>query len=297
MKSKSTSSKKVVIVEVGLRDGLQNEAITLPVETRVAMAEKLAAAGVRRMELGAFVRADRIPQMAGSREVIEQVYALQKDKKISRSVEFSALVPNEMGMKLALETPIEEIAIFAGCSETFSQKNINCSIDESFARFALVMEMAKKNKIRVRGYLSVCFGCPFEGKVSEEKVVRLAERMIKMGCFEVSIGDTIGVATPGQVQSLFGKLKKKIPVRKLAGHFHDTGEMALVNILTAYQMGIRVFDSSVGGLGGCPYAPAATGNVATEKVVAMFDSLKIKTGIKLNKQSSKDVLGSMAKNS
>lgn len=295
MKSKSTSSKNVVIVEVGLRDGLQNESITLPVETRVAMAEKLAAAGVRRMELGAFVRADRIPQMAGSREVIEQVYALQKNKKISRAVEFSALVPNEMGMKLALETPIKEIAIFAGCSETFSQKNINCSIDESFARFAPVMEMAKKNKIRVRGYLSVCFGCPFEGKVSEEKVVRLAERMIKMGCFEVSIGDTIGVATPGQVQSLFGKLEKKIPARKLAGHFHDTGEMALVNILTAYQMGIRVFDSSVGGLGGCPYAPAATGNVATEKVVAMFDSLRIKTGIKLNKQSSKDVLGSMAK--
>jgi hydroxymethylglutaryl-CoA lyase len=276
-------SSAVILVEVGLRDGLQNESQNVSVEDRIVLAQKLAAAGSLRMELGAFVRADRVPQMAGSKEVIEGVLRLQKERSILPQVQFTALVPNERGLQDALDSGIKEIAVFAGCSESFSQRNINCSIEESFQRFLPVLAQAKKNKIKVRGYLSVCFGCPFEGAVSEEKVVELASRLFKMGCYEISIGDTIGIAHPGQVQSLFKKLKRKIPVKKLAGHFHDTRGTALVNILTAYQLGVRVFDSSLGGLGGCPYAPAATGNVATEDVVYLFQGLKVKTGLNLEK--------------
>ena len=210
--------------------------------------------------------------------IVSELYRrYQKNKKI----QFSTLVPNEKGMSLALETPIKEVALFAACSESFSKKNINCSIDESFERFTEVMKLAKKNKIKVRGYLSVCFGCPFEGKVSEKKVIDLAKKFHQMGCYEISIGDTVGVATAGQVESLFKKLKKVVPVKKLAGHFHDTRGQALANILAAYQLGVRVFDTSLGGLGGCPYAPGATGNVATEDVVYMFDGMNVQTGIAL----------------
>ena len=272
------ASSSVTLVEVGLRDGLQNEKINLPIDVRVEMARQLVAAGHRRLELGAFVRSDKVPQMAGSAEVIQQVLS----SRTSTKVQYSALVPNEKGMQDALKTGIKEIAIFASCSESFSQKNINCSIEESFQRFIPVMQMAKKNKIKVRGYLSVCFGCPFEGKVSPEAVVRVAKKMHALGVYEISIGDTIGVATPGHVTDLFKKLKKSIPVKKLAGHFHDTRGTALVNIFAAYQLGVRVFDTSLGGLGGCPYAPGATGNVATEDVVYMFDGMKIKTGLDLN---------------
>lgn len=274
-------SRSVSLVEVGLRDGLQNEKQTIPTSVRVEMAMRLANAGSQRMELGAFVRADKIPQMAGSKEVVQQVLQLQKDKKIAKNVEFSVLVPNEKGMQEALTSGIREIAIFAACSETFSQKNINCSIEESFGRFAPVMALAKKNKIKVRGYLSTCFGCPYEGAVDEKVVVKLAERLHKTGCYEVSIGDTIGVAQPGQVKSIFSKLKKKVPAKKLAGHFHDTRGTALVNIYTAYQLGIKIFDTSLGGLGGCPYAPGAAGNVATEDVVYMFHGMGVQTGIDL----------------
>lgn len=274
-------SKSVSLVEVGLRDGLQNEKQTISTAIRVAMAERLAKAGSRKLELGAFVRPDKIPQMAGSKEVVQQVLQLQQEKKISKNVEFSVLVPNEKGMQEALSTGIREIAIFAACSETFSQKNINCSIEESFQRFLPVMALAKKHKIKVRGYLSTCFGCPYEGAVDEKVVVRLAERLHKLGCYEISIGDTIGVAQPGQVKSVFTKLKKKIPAKKLAGHFHDTRGTALVNIYTAYQLGIKTFDTSLGGLGGCPYAPGAAGNVATEDVVYMFHGMGVKTGIDL----------------
>lgn len=274
-------SKKVSIVEVGLRDGLQNEKQSISTSIRVEMAERLAKAGSRRIELGAFVRADKIPQMAGSKEVVSKVLQLQKLKKISKDVEFSVLVPNEKGMIEALPTGIREIAIFAACSETFSQKNINCSIEESFERFKPVMALAKRHKIKVRGYLSTCFGCPYEGDVAESVVVRLAERLHKLGCYEISIGDTIGVAHPGQVKSLFTKLKKKIPVGKLAGHFHDTRGTAVVNIYSAYQLGVKTFDASLGGLGGCPYAPGAAGNVATEDVVYMFHGMGIQTGIDL----------------
>lgn len=268
-------STNVSIVEVGLRDGLQNESAQLNVLQKTELAQKLVAAGVKRIELGAFVRTDWIPQMAGSKEVVEKVLPL-----IGKA-QPSVLVPNVRGMQDALTTAIKEVAVFASCSESFSKKNINCSIDESFQRFVEVMKLAKKNKIKVRGYLSVCFGCPFEGTVPEKRVVDLAKRLIQMGCYEVSIGDTIGIATPGQVRSLFQKLKKSIPAKKLAGHFHDTRGLALANILEAYRLGIRVFDTSLGGLGGCPYAPGSAGNVATEDVVYLFDGMGVKTGLNL----------------
>jgi hydroxymethylglutaryl-CoA lyase len=274
---------KVNIVEVGLRDGLQNEKTVVSSSARIEMAQKLAAAGVKRMEIGAFVRSDWVPQMAGSTDVVRGVLALQKQGKIPKNVEFSALVPNERGFQDALAAGAKEVAIFAACTESFSKKNINCSISESFERFAPVMKLAKKNKIKVRGYLSVCFGCPFEGEVPESRVITLTQAMLKLGVYEVSIGDTIGVANAGQVQSLFKKLKAKIPSKKIAGHFHDTRGQALANIQKALQLGITTFDSSVGGLGGCPYAPGATGNVATEDVVYMLDGMKLKTGINIQK--------------
>ena len=268
--------KSVQLVEVGLRDGLQNESVSLLSQQRTNLAEKLIAAGIKRIELGAFVREDKVPQMSGSKEIVDAI--LDKFPKISASV----LVPNEKGMSFALETKIKEIAVFGAVSETFSQKNINCTVDESLLRFKAVIQQAKKNKIKVRGYLSTCFGCPYEGRVSSQKVVKLATYMYKMGCYEISIGDTIGVATPAQVEKLFKKLKKKIPVRALAGHFHDTRGTALANIQAAYRVGVRIFDTSVGGLGGCPYAPGASGNVATEDVVYMFAGDKIKTGVDLS---------------
>lgn len=279
----SGKSNQVELVEVGLRDGLQNEKQIVSVETRIELAKRLAESGIRRMEIGAFVRADKVPQMAGSKEVTMAALKLQKEKIISPEVRFCALVPNEIGMGEALLSKVTEVAIFASCTESFSKANINCTIDESFERFVPVMALAKRNKIKVRGYLSVCFGCPYEGPVSEAKVVSLAKRLYQLGCYEVSIGDTIGVATPLQVERLFKKLKKVVPVKKLAGHFHDTRGSALANILRAYEIGIRVFDSSVGGLGGCPYAPGSAGNVATEDVVYMFEGMKIKTGLDLGR--------------
>lgn len=275
--------KSVVIVEMGLRDGLQNEKTVLSSAVRVDFAQRLIEAGVKRLELGAFVSPHWVPQMAGTSEVVRQVLASVKTGKISKKTEFSVLVPNERGMLDAIQSGVKEVAIFAACSESFSKKNINCTIDESFERFAVVMALAKKHKIKVRGYLSTCFGCPFEGKVSEAKVIKLAQRMHKLGVYEVSIGDTIGVANVGQVESLFKKLKKVVPIKKLAGHFHDTRGQALANILAAYKVGVTVFDTSLGGLGGCPYAPGATGNVATEDVVYMFHGMGVKTGLNLEK--------------
>lgn len=274
---------QVQIVEVGLRDGLQNESKVISVADKVRGAEMLISAGLRRIELGAFVRPEWVPQMAGSDQVIAQVFAKVGRGVKSKSLEFSALVPNLRGLEEALKTPVKEIAIFAAATETFSQKNINCTIEESFERFVPVMKLAKKNKIKVRGYLSVCFGCPYEGAVSEKMVIELAKRLYKMGCYEISIGDTIGVAGPRQVTSLFKKLKRVVPVKKIAGHFHDTRGMALTNIYAAYAQGVRVFDSSLGGLGGCPYAPSSAGNVATEEVVYLFEGQGINTGVDLVK--------------
>ena len=272
--------KSVKIVEVGLRDGLQNETTNLTVQQRFDLLTKLTNAGVTNFELGAFVSPDWVPQMAQTDKLVSKyLNSSIYNKKFNASV----LVPNEKGILKAIEANVKEVAIFAACSESFSQKNINCSIEESFKRFEAVMKLAKKHKIKVRGYLSTCFGCPFEGAVSETKVVQLAKRMIDLGVYEVSIGDTIGIAEAGQVESVFKKLIKVIPIKKIAGHFHDTRGQALANILEAYKLGIQTFDTSIGGLGGCPYAPGATGNVATEDVVFMFQGLKVKTNLNLVK--------------
>jgi hydroxymethylglutaryl-CoA lyase len=273
--------KSVKIVEVGLRDGLQNESTQLSVEQRYDLYEKLVLAGNKNIEIGAFVSPKWVPQMAVTAELTALILSETQNKK--KKINVPVLVPNVEGMLKAIDAGVTEVAIFAACSESFSQKNINCSIAESFKRFEPVMQLAREHKIKVRGYLSTCFGCPFEGKVSEAKVLSVAKKMARLGVYEISIGDTIGVATPEQVKSLFKKLKKIIPIAKLAGHFHDTRGTALANILAAYEVGVRTFDSSIGGLGGCPYAPGAAGNVATEDVVYMFDGMKVKTGLNLQK--------------
>lgn len=272
--------KKVKIVEVGLRDGLQNETSQLSIEQRYDLYEKLVKAGIKNIEIGAFVSAKWVPQMSSTSQLCELILSENESRK--QKISTSVLVPNEKGMLQAIHAGLEEVAIFAACTESFSQANINCSIEESFKRFLPVLKLAKEHKIKVRGYLSTCFGCPFEGKVSEQKVISLVKKMHRLGVHEISIGDTIGAANPAQVTSLFKKLKKIVPVSKLAGHFHDTRGQALVNIFAAYNVGVTVFDSSIGGLGGCPYAPGAAGNVSTEDVVYMFDGMKVKTGVNLD---------------
>ena len=275
---------QVRIIEVGLRDGLQNEKTMLSVGTRLELARLLAEAGSRDLEIGAFVSAQWVPQMAGSRELILQVLE-ERELKSSpfRRTELSALVPNRRGLEDALSIGIKRVAIFASATEAFSKKNINCSVKESLVRYADVVSEARRHKKTVRGYLSMCFGCPFEGKVLPSKVVRLAEKLIEMGCDEVSIGDTIGVADPKQVKTLVRSLISAVGRKHLALHFHDTRGTALANILASLDLGIAAFDTSIGGLGGCPYAPAATGNVATEDVVYMLHRMGVKTGLKLDK--------------
>ena len=272
---------RVEIVEVGARDGLQNEAKTLSQDIRFQFIKHLAASGLKRIEAGAFVSPQWVPQMAGSKELIQKIYDHRSE--FPKGVRFSALVPNVRGMEDALQTPVEEVAIFGACSESFSRKNINCGIEESLERFAAVTAMANKNKRKVRGYLSVAFGCPYEGKVSEAKVIQLVQRFLKLGVYEVSVGDTIGVATPKQVKSLLSKLRRKVPLKKIALHMHDTRGTALANVLAGLEAGVRVFDSSFGGLGGCPYAKGASGNLATDDLVYMLHGMGYKTGVNLSK--------------
>lgn len=274
---------KVTIVEVGPRDGLQNEKATLSLETRLDFAERLAGAGVRNIELGAFVSPQWVPQMAGASELMAEALRRKADPASSLAkAELSALVPNLRGMQAALASGVNNVSIFASASEAFSKKNINCTIDESFLRFKQVMDLSNtSNHVKVRGYLSMCFGCPFEGDVSEGRVVRLVKRLVDLGVYEISIGDTIGIANPLQVRRLVSKLIDAVGGERLAMHFHDTRGTALANIHACLGLGIRTFDSSLGGLGGCPYAPAATGNVATEDVVYMIHGMGYTTGINL----------------
>lgn len=269
---------RVQIVEVGLRDGLQNEKERLSTQIKFETAQRLVAAGLKRIELGAFVSPKWVPQMADTAELLQLFLKWKPEARKSISV----LVPNKYGMEQALVSKVSEVAIFASCSESFSQKNINCSIEESFHRFSEVVRLAKKNKMKVRGYLSVCFGCPFEGNVPEKQVFKLIEKMLKLGCFEVSIGDTIGKAHAKQIQRFFKNAERHFPIKKLAGHFHNTRGQALANIYAAFEEGIRVFDTSIAGLGGCPYAPGSTGNVATEDVIYMLNGMGVNTGIDLN---------------
>ncbi|MGB5325683.1 MAG: hydroxymethylglutaryl-CoA lyase [Pseudomonadales bacterium] len=266
----------VKIVEVGPRDGLQNEPKPVDVSVKVALIERLADAGVPYIEAGSFVSPKWVPQMAGS----EQVFSSIKRKA---STTYAALTPNLAGFERAISVNASEIAIFAAASESFSQKNINCSIAESIARFAPVMTAAKEKGIAVRGYVSRVFGCPYDGATAPASVLDVSQQLLELGCYEISLGDTIGVGTPGSVEKLLATLIENIPPHKLAVHFHDTYGQALANILLALQHGITVIDSSVAGLGGCPYAQGASGNVASEDVVYMLRGLGIKTGIDLHK--------------
>jgi len=269
--------KKIKIVEVGARDGLQNEALELDVKTRWEFIKKLSSVGLEHIEVGAFVSSKWVPQMTSSDVLVKR--ALKS--KWARDIQYTALVPNLKGMELALSTDIKEVAIFGACSESFSKKNINCSITEGFKRFEQVIQLAHKNKIKVRAYLSTAFGCPYEGKIKESQVVKLSKKMIEMGVYEISIGDTIGVATPKQIRSLIPKLLKVVPSKKLAMHFHDTRGTALANVLASLDLGLHIFDSSLGGLGGCPYAKGASGNLGTEDLVYMLEGMGYKTGVDL----------------
>jgi len=268
--------KNVSLVEVGPRDGLQNEKATLTVDTKVALIEQLADAGVKRIEAGSFVSPKWVPQMADSDAVLTRI-SRQPD------VIYSALTPNMRGFEAALAARADEVAIFGAASESFSQKNINCSIDESLQRFASVMEAAKANSIKVRGYVSCVLGCPYEGDISPEAVLDVTQALLQMGCYEVSLGDTIGVGTARKTDQLLSLLLANIEAERLAVHFHDTYGQALANILVALQQGISVVDTAVAGLGGCPYAKGASGNVATEDVLFMLEGMGIETGIDLQK--------------
>ncbi|HEY6240839.1 MAG TPA: hydroxymethylglutaryl-CoA lyase [Burkholderiales bacterium] len=268
--------RKVRIVEVGPRDGLQNEAGRVPTEVKIELINRLAEAGLPAVEATAFVSPKWVPQMADN----AQVFAGIRRKP---GVAYPVLVPNMKGFEAARAAGAEEIAVFGAASETFSRKNINCSIAESLERFAPVVEAARASRMRVRGYISCVAGCPYEGDVKPQAVAAVAEKLYKMGCYEISLGDTIGVGTPGRTRTVIDAVAKRVPVQRLAGHYHDTYGQALANIYASLEAGVRTFDSSVAGLGGCPYAKGATGNVATEDVVYMLDGLGITTGVDLTK--------------
>ena len=265
---------KVTVVEVGPRDGLQNEAAALTVDDRAAFAQALLDAGIPVVEVGAFVSPKWVPQMAGSDEVYRR---LRKPAGARTPV----LVPNRKGYDAAREAGVREIAVFTAASESFSRKNTNASIDETFARFGEFVGDAKRDGLWVRGYVSTCFGCPYEGAVDPARVVDVARRLADMGCDEISIGDTIGVGVPTQVEDIAARLGKAMPLERVAVHFHDTRGTALANVLAALDAGITIVDSSAGGLGGCPYAPGASGNLATEDLLYMLDGMGITTGVDL----------------
>jgi len=267
--------RSVRIVEVGPRDGLQNEAMTVPTETKIAFIDRLSDTGLSVIEATAFVSAKWVPQMADNAEVMAGITR-------KPGVSYPVLVPNMKGLQAATQAGATDIAVFAAASESFSHKNINCSIDESLERFGAVLEAARNAGIRVRGYVSCVLGCPYEGDIAPQSVAQVSSKLFDMGCYEISLGDTIGVGTPGRAQTMIDAVAEKIPRECLAGHFHDTYGQALANILACMERGIAVFDSSVAGLGGCPYARGASGNVATEDVLYMLSGLGIDTGVDLD---------------
>lgn len=265
---------RVRVVEVGPRDGLQNEPAAVPVEAKVALIEALADAGLTNIEAGGFVSPKWVPQMADTAEVLARL-------RPRPGVAYPVLVPNLQGLDRALACGVREVAVFGAASESFSRRNINCSIEESLGRFAPVAEKARAAGVRVRGYISCVLGCPFEGEISPDAVARVAAGLFAMGCYEVSLGDTIGTGTPLAARRLVERVSAEVPVERIALHFHDTYGQALANILACLDLGVSVVDSAVAGLGGCPYAPGATGNVATEDVVYMLDGMGIETGVDL----------------
>jgi hydroxymethylglutaryl-CoA lyase len=263
-------------VDVGPRDGLQNEPKSVPTSVKIELIERLQDAGVPAVEATAFVSPKWVPQMADHAEVMAGI-------RKRPGVAYPVLVPNMKGFEAARDAGAEEVAVFGAATETFSRKNINCSIAESLERFVPVVEAAKAEGMRVRGYISVVAGCPYEGEVAPRAVADLANELYRMGCYEVSLGDTIGVGTPKKIRALIEAVAKKVPIAKIGGHYHDTYGQALANIYASLELGIKIFDCSVAGLGGCPYAKGATGNVATEDVIYMLDGLGIETGIDLEK--------------
>ena len=268
--------QEVSIVEVGPRDGLQNEKSTLKADQKIKLIELLSNTGLKRIEAGSFVSPKWVPQMANSDDVFKAL-------NTQHGIQYSALTPNLRGLETAIEAGVREVAVFGAASESFSQKNINCSISESLSRFEAVFEIAEKHDIKVRGYVSCVMGCPYEGDISPEAVTKVSKSLIDMGCYEVSLGDTIGVGTPRATRLLLENVLKEVDVRKLAAHFHDTYGQALVNLYTALEYGVSTVDSAVAGLGGCPYARGASGNVATEDVLYMLNGMGISTGIDMNK--------------
>ncbi|WP_298769093.1 hydroxymethylglutaryl-CoA lyase [uncultured Shewanella sp.] len=273
MTVQSLFPKTVSIFEVGARDGLQNEQ-AVSTQNKVTLIEQLAQAGLTRIEAASFVSPKWVPQMADSLDVMA---------KITRhpGVVYSGLTPNLQGLERALQANVDEVAIFGSASESFSQRNINCSIAESLERFAPVVAQAKQHNIPIRGYVSCVLGCPYEGDIALENVVKVAKTLHQMGCYEISLGDTIGVGTPMQAKAMVEAVSQVVPINQLALHFHDTYGQALANILACLETGVSVIDTSVAGLGGCPYAKGAAGNLATEDLVYMLHGLGIDTGVDL----------------
>lgn len=268
--------KKVKMVEVSPRDGLQNEARPVPAEIKIQLIGKLADAGLTAIEAGAFVSPKWVPQMADTARVLA---GLMRRPDVS----YPVLVPNMTGFEAAAAAGVREIAVFGAASESFSKRNINCSIEESFQRFGPVMDAAKARGMRVRGYISCVLGCPYEGEVAPAAVAAVAGRLSDMGAYEVSLGDTIGVGTPARAQAMIRAVAGAVPVERLAVHFHDTYGQAVANVAASLELGVAVVDSSVAGLGGCPYAKGASGNVASEDVLYLLDGLGITTGVDLGK--------------
>ncbi|MBB3329316.1 hydroxymethylglutaryl-CoA lyase [Halomonas campaniensis] len=266
--------KQVRLVEVGPRDGLQNEPEPISTATKLELIDRLGAAGLSYIEAASFVSPKWVPQMADHREVMQNLARLD-------GVTYAALTPNLKGLEAALECGVEEVAVFGAASEAFSQKNINCSVAESLARFEPVLERAQAAGVRVRGYVSTVLGCPYEGEIAPAKVAEVSKALYEMGCYEVSLGDTIGVGTPLKAKRMLEAVSREVPMAQLAAHFHDTYGQALANLYAVLEEGIAVVDSSVAGLGGCPYAKGASGNVASEDVVYLLNGLGIETGIDL----------------
>jgi hydroxymethylglutaryl-CoA lyase len=267
---------RVRIVEVGPRDGLQNEKAEVPTRVKLELIERLADAGLPAVEATAFVSPKWIPQMADHTEVLEGI-------RRKPGVSYPVLTPNLKGFHAAQAAGATEVAVFGAASESFSRKNINCSVAESLERFRPVAQAAIAARIKVRGYISCVLGCPYEGEIAPQKVAEVAQALHEMGCYEISLGDTIGTGTPGKTQAMIRAVARRVPVAKLAGHYHDTYGQALANIYASLEAGVATFDSSVAGLGGCPYAKGASGNVATEDVVYMLDGLGIETGVDLGR--------------
>jgi hydroxymethylglutaryl-CoA lyase len=268
--------KRVKLVDVGPRDGLQNEPGVVPTEVKIQLIDLLSDAGLPVVEATSFVSPRWVPQMADNAQVMAGI-------KRKPGVSYPVLVPNLKGLEAAMTADVEEVAVFAAATEAFSHRNTNCSIVESFERFIPVCRTALDNGLKVRGYVSVAFECPFEGAVDPAATAEVSARLYDMGCYEISLGDTIGAATPAKVKSIIDATAQRVPVDKLAGHYHDTYGQALVNILASLELGIAAFDASIAGLGGCPYAPGATGNVATEDVLYMLDGMGIETGVDMTR--------------